>query len=27
MKMHKALMEQKKDFARTVGNVVYRPVT
>lgn len=25
MKLHKLLMEQKKEFARTVGNVVYRP--
>ena len=27
MKLHKLLMEQKKEFARTVGNVVYRPTT
>lgn len=27
MKLHKLLMEQKKEFARTVGNVVYRPIT
>lgn len=27
MKMHKQLIEQKKDFANTAGNVVYRPVT
>lgn len=26
MKLHKLLIEQKKEFARTVGNVVYRPV-
>lgn len=26
MKLHKLLMEQKKEFARTVGNVIYRPV-
>ncbi len=25
MKLHKLLMEQKKEFARTVGNVIYRP--
>lgn len=27
MKLHKLLTEQKKEFARTVGNVVYRPTT
>ena len=27
MKLHKLLMEQKKEFARTVGNVIYRPTT
>jgi hypothetical protein len=27
IKLHKLLTEQKKEFARTVGNVVYRPVT
>jgi DNA primase len=27
MKLHKLLLEQKKEFARTVGNVVYKPVT
>lgn len=26
MKLHKLLIEQKKEFARTVGNVVYRPI-
>ncbi len=26
MKLHKLLMEQKKEFAKTVGNVIYRPV-
>lgn len=26
MKVHKLLIEQKKEFARTIGNVVYRPV-
>jgi DNA primase len=26
MKLHKLLIEQKKEFAKTVGNVVYRPV-
>jgi DNA primase len=26
-KLHKLLMEQKKEFARTVGNVVYRPTS
>lgn len=25
MKLHKLLIEQKKEFARTVGNVIYRP--
>ncbi len=25
MKLHRLLMEQKKEFARTVGNVIYRP--
>ncbi len=25
IKVHKLLMEQKKDFARTIGNVIYRP--
>jgi hypothetical protein len=27
MKLHKMLVQQKKEFARTIGNVVYRPVT
>ncbi len=27
MKLHKLLIEQKKEFARTVGNVIYRPTT
>jgi DNA primase len=27
MKLHKLLLEQKKEFARTIGNVVYKPVT
>jgi DNA primase len=27
MKLHKLLTEQKREFARTVGNVVYRPTT
>ena len=27
IKLHKLLMEQKKEFARTIGNVVYRPAT
>jgi DNA primase len=26
MKLHKLLIEQKKEFARTVGNVIYRPI-
>ena len=25
IKVHKLLMEQKKEFARTIGNVIYRP--
>jgi len=27
LKLHKLLMEQKKEFARTIGNVIYRPAT
>lgn len=27
MKLHRLFIEQKNEFARTVGNVVYRPVT
>ena len=27
IKLHKLLIEQKKEFARTVGNVIYRPAT
>ncbi len=27
MMLHKMLIEQKKEFARTVGNVIYRPTT
>jgi len=27
MRLHKLLIEQKKEFARTVGNVVYKPTT
>ncbi len=27
MKLHRLLLEQKKEFAQTVGNVIYRPVT
>ncbi|MES2622552.1 MAG: DNA primase [Bacteroidota bacterium] len=27
MKLHKLLIEQKKEFALTVGNVIYRPTT
>lgn len=27
MKLHRLLIEQKKEFARTVGNVIYRPTT
>jgi DNA primase len=27
MKLHKMLVKQKKEFARTIGNVIYRPVT
>lgn len=27
MKLQKLLMEQKKEFARTIGNVIYRPST
>jgi DNA primase len=27
IKLHKLLMEQKKEFAKTVGNVIYRPYT
>ena len=27
IKLHKLLIEQKKEFARTIGNVIYRPAT
>ena len=27
MKLHKLFIEQKKEFAKTVGNVIYRPTT